>query len=106
METATTLLSLVAGVSGLVLAWRSNRMQTRAQALDDIDQIRQALKEENERLGKQIEHLRKKLENETLKRVALEERLEIERRVFSKRIEILEAGLKKLKHLKSEGGTS
>lgn len=98
-EKIAVLLSLIAGLSGLILAWRSHNIQERASIIDDLDQIRQALKDENERLGREIEQLRKRLENEMLKRVALEDRLIQERNVFSQRIEELEIEVRKLRLL-------
>lgn len=89
-ESVTLLLGLIAGLSGLVLAWRSYGIQARASALNDIDQIRLALKEENERLGIQIRYFRQLLEQEQQKRAMLENRLEA-----------LEEEIRRLKHLES-----
>lgn len=96
-------LAIVSAFSGLLLAWLTHRRESRISLLDatsdlieDFDKIRKALTEENERLGRQLEALRKQLQDETLKRVALEERLAIERELFTKRITLLEKELVKL----------
>lgn len=96
-------LAILSGISGLWLAWLTHRRESRISLLqatsdliEDFDKIRKALTAENERLGKQLEVLRKQLDDETLKRVALEERLGIERELFTKRITLLERELVKL----------
>lgn len=96
-------LAIVSGLSGLALAWLNYRRDTTANILkatselvDDFDKVRKGLTEENGRLAKQIEHLRKELLQETHKRLALEERLNIERDLFSRRITELERRIKEL----------
>ena len=96
-------LAILSSVSGLLLAWLTHRregkislLEATSDLIEDFDKIRKALTEENARLARQLEVLRKRLNDETLKRVALEERLTIERELFSKRIADLERELKKL----------
>jgi len=102
-ENLLAALAILSGFSGLLLAWLTHRRESKRSLLEatsDIiegfDRIRKALTEENTRLARQLEVLRKRLNDETLKRVALEERLTIERELFSKRIADLERELKKL----------
>lgn len=96
-------LAIVSGLSGLLLAWLNYRGDSTANVLkatsdlvDDFDKVRKALTEENERLAKQIDQLQKELLQERHKRVALEERLNTERELFSRRISQLECQLKEL----------
>ena len=96
-------LAVLSSISGLLLAWLTHRRESKASILkatsdiiEDFDKIRKALTEENARLAGQLEVLRKQLNDETLKRVALEERLSIERELFAKRINLLERELEKL----------
>ena len=102
-ENLLAALAILSSISGLLLAWLTHRREGRTSLLEatsdlieDFDKIRKALTEENERLGRQLEVLRKQLNNETLKRVALEERLTIERELFTKRITALEGQLREL----------
>lgn len=132
----TALLSLVAGISGLLLAWRSYGLarrearlkefqagnQHRSGLIDDLEQVLDTLREEYNRLKDkhdklnskhqalrgeydqqriELEQLRRELGDECLKRVALEERLEIERQIFSERMEVMEEKLKRLGHLET-----
>ena len=96
-------LAILSGFSGLLLAWLTHRRESRISILEatsdlieDFDKIRKALTAENERLSRQLEVLRTQLHDETLKRVALEERLSIERELFTRRITALEKELKQL----------
>ena len=96
-------LAIVSGISGLVLAWlnyrrdsTANVLQATSELVDDFDKVRKALTEENARLSKKIEKLKKELHQEKLRRVALEERLDIERKLFSKRVSETERQLKEL----------
>lgn len=50
-------IGIASGVSGIILMWRSYRIQSRSAIINDIDQIRIALKEENKRLQRKIEVL-------------------------------------------------
>jgi predicted nuclease with TOPRIM domain len=98
------LLTLVAAGSGLLLSWFAHRRQDVSAVVEDLDRVRQALNQENERRGIEIEQLRKRLENEMLKRVTLEEKLEIASQIVERlrrRVEELEAELQKLRHLRS-----
>ena len=102
-ENLLATLAILSGISGLLLAWLTYRRESKNSLLDatselveDFDKIRKALADENARLARQLEMLRKQLNDETLKRVALEERLSIERDLFSSRITDLERQLKKL----------
>jgi predicted RNase H-like nuclease (RuvC/YqgF family) len=102
-ETFLAALAIVSGISGLLLAWLNYRRDATANVLkatselvDDVDRVRKALKEENERLARQIDQLRKQLLQERHKRIALEERLDIERELFSRRISELERQLEEL----------
>lgn len=89
-------LAIVSALGGLALQWLNHRRNAASSLIKDFETIRKALKEENERLGLQIDQLRKELENEMLKRVALEERLTIERDIFSRRMAVLESQLNQL----------
>jgi len=96
-------LAIVSGISGLLLAWLNYRRDSTANLLaatselvDDFDKVRKALREENEHLARQIDQLRKQLLQERHKRLALEERLDIERELFSRRISELERQLEEL----------
>lgn len=102
-ESFLAALAILSAISGLVLAWLTHRRESKISLLEatsdlieDFDRIRKALTEENARLARQLEVLRKQLNDETLKRVALEERLGIERELFTKRITLLERELVKL----------
>jgi regulator of replication initiation timing len=86
-------LTLLSAASGLALQWLNHRRQSTSSIIEDLNKTYQVLAEENERLRTQIQHLRKDLENEVLKRVALQERLDTEREIFSRRIQKLEAQL-------------
>jgi len=96
-------LAVLSSISGLLLAWLSHRRESGASILKatsdiiaDFDRIRKALTEENARLAKQLDLLKKQLNDEMLKRVALEKRLSIERELFTKRITHLERQLREL----------
>lgn len=98
LEKVMALLSLMAAGSGLLLSWLSHKRQDVSAVIDDLSKVNQVLIEENQRLGIRLEQLRKRLENETLKRVTLEERLDIARGVvdrLSGRVGALEAELQK-----------
>jgi len=106
LEIATTTLSLVAGLSGLILAWRSYRYKAQSAYVDDLNTIRLALKEENERLAKKVDDLQDRLERAEKRilelqyeRECLSERLDLEREAFGKRIAALEEELERLRHL-------
>jgi regulator of replication initiation timing len=86
-------LTFISAISGLLLQWLNHRRQSTSSIIEDLNKTYQVLAEENERLRTQIQHLRKDLENEVLKRVALQERLDTEREIFSRRIQKLEAQL-------------
>lgn len=99
----TTLLSLLAaltGISGMLLAWKGNRRQERSSFIEDLDKVRKALGEENERLQEQITALKLRLD-ETEKTIiqlkhekaCTQERVSLEREVFDKKLRQLEEGL-------------
>lgn len=86
-------LAIISGIGGLALAWLTHRrestsaiLQATSSLVADFDRVRKALSEENERLARQIEHLRKELLQEKHYRASLEERLDIERELFNRRI--------------------
>ena len=106
VEKVTTALSLMAGVSGLVLAWRSYRYKAQSAYVDDLNTVRLALKEENERLAKKVDQLQARLEEAEQRilelqyeRECLVERLNLERETFAKRIAALEKELERLQQL-------
>lgn len=96
-------LAIVSGISGLALAWLTHRRESTSSVLqatsgliENFDRVRKALAEENERLARQLEQLRKELLQEKHRRAALEERLDIERELFDRRIRENEQRLKEL----------
>jgi len=99
-----TLLGLVGAASGIVIGWKgakrqmdADRRHAKSQAIDDLDQVRKALMEEIKRLSFKVSDLER--ENQQL-RVEIGE-LKAENACLTKRVEELEALLKKLEHLGS-----
>lgn len=105
-------LAIVSGISGLALAWLTHRrestsaiLQATSGLVENFDKIRKALSEENERLGRELGKLRKELLQEKHRRAALEERLDIERELFNRRISEMERRLKELTTLVANNTT-
>ena len=98
-----TLLGLIGTASAVVLSWKNarrqasaNQRQTWSQIIDDLDQIREAHKQEISRLSIKVDCL--KQENEELRTEV--KALRAENEALQKRVEELEAGHERLKHLR------
>jgi len=98
-----TILGLIGTASAVVLSWKNarrqasaNQRQTWSQIIDDLDQIREAHKEEISRLSVKVDCL--KQENEELR--AEVRVLRAENESLRKRVEELEAEHERLKHLR------
>lgn len=105
-------LAIVSGISGLLLAWLTHRREATTTILAatsgliaDFDKVRRALSEENERMSKQVEQLRKDVLQEAHKRASLEERLTIERELFDGRIRQTERQLRELTKVVADNTT-
>lgn len=115
ITTAILLLNFVAGVSGLILAWKNQRLKATATKFDDSIQLIDAYRKEVDRqqlaLEKQrqdIERLEKRLtdaEQRILQArhetAVSQQHLEEERRIFTQRLNQLSALLAEIKATES-----
>lgn len=72
------------GWRNLALSREKHALERCAQGIDDLDQVRQALTEENERLRKRLDAAEKRIAELKHQVAVLEEKLEIDRALFEK----------------------